>query len=181
MLDTQCAKFGSCDAPLCPLRASWLASGVWAPGEAMCTRHFTDGTPRWLKAQRRLAKRLAGVLCVGLFSVRMLEAIGKVTPATRGLSPDVADWLAAEATWCSGRKPLGPRGAPTDAQLAARAAFGDRRRKELLQTRDNTSGAAHDSCAVAECSLDTDSRRTILGAPGRLHHGTGDAVLPGDA
>lgn len=145
------ARNGTCDrcsAPLCPLDEQSVERGVWYPSEPICVRH--GQREKWLRVQKRLARRLAGVPDSGLFSVRMLEGLGAVGAATRGLSPDIADtdWPAAEAAWCAKRKPRTPR-VVTEAQREAgrTALFNWRKRQTRVDA--TTSGGACGSGAKA--------------------------------
>ena len=95
-----CPHFDSCEAPLCPKQPSTVESGIWYPGEPVCSLR---GVPHWVKVQRRLARVVGeGDGDRGFFSVRMLEALRRITPATRGADPDrpgaEENWLKARQT-----------------------------------------------------------------------------------
>lgn len=78
-----------------------LTKGQWFPGEAICQRHWgQEGTPAWIKRQRRLNRRLREVKDPGYFTVSMLKVLHGSSVRTRGIDPNSRQ---SEEAWISGR------------------------------------------------------------------------------
>ena len=92
-----CNLFEPCEspeAPLCPIQAITLRTGIWYPDEPICTaRQFQDIS--WIKKQKQIAA-LKLKAKDGFFTVRMLDTIHVVTGYLKGADPDEPD---AESKW----------------------------------------------------------------------------------
>jgi len=92
-----CNLFEPCEspeAPLCPLQATTIRTGIWYPDEPICTaKQFQDLS--WIKKQKQIVA-LKLKARNGFFTVRMLDTIHTVTGYLKGADPDEPD---AESNW----------------------------------------------------------------------------------
>ena len=93
-----CGLFEGCDAPLCPLQQNTVKSGLWYADEDICrARKFQSLS--WVKKQKRIAK-LGLTAQDGLFTVKMLNCLDRISKSLKGADPDDID---SEAKWLKQR------------------------------------------------------------------------------
>ena len=109
----QCPGYQGCAAPLCFVDKS-LAQACWYPGEPVCKLRQV---PKWIKIQRRITKVLGirkdadnGQERYGAFTVKMLEAVRRMTPQIRGIDTETE----AELAWLNKRHVSDVSGVITD-------------------------------------------------------------------
>jgi hypothetical protein len=84
---TTCTRFTTCSAPVCPLDGR-PESASWFPHEPICSsRQATKGL-KWIKIQRKIARKTNNSNDIGYFTAEMLRITKRVTPKTTGINPD---------------------------------------------------------------------------------------------
>ena len=85
MNPTDCHRFDSCSAPICPLLG---CSGIWYPDEEICQAREYNHEP-WIRNQKKIARKVRNKDFY--FTKEMLERNCIITTATEGLDPDKSD------------------------------------------------------------------------------------------
>jgi hypothetical protein len=83
--DEPCSIAYRCNAPLCPMDIDDFAT--WYPNEDICTRRIF-GKLKWLKTQRKIARRTNKSADIGYFTHEMLCHMTKITRRVSGVDPD---------------------------------------------------------------------------------------------
>jgi hypothetical protein len=82
-----CKSFTTCSAPVCPLD-SHIEDASYFPHEPICSsRQATKGL-KWIKTQRKIARKTNNSSDIGYFTHEMLRTTKRVTPKTTGIDPD---------------------------------------------------------------------------------------------
>ena len=154
MTTNECHRFNSCSAPLCPLDPQSLEFGIWFPTEDVCARRFADGTPRWVKLQRRIQRKVGRTYEIGYFTHKMLEVCGKVGAGIRGINPESLNQDKRIAAWISARRLVPQKGPMSQEQKTtlrerlskARA----KRKRDLLMCRNKAIHSESNSGTMSE-------------------------------
>jgi len=96
MKSTDCKKFNTCEAPICPLDQESLEKCSWFPDEDICTR---TPYPLWIKQQKKIVKKCKNPDRYFIFKMLNINFI--VGKGIEGLDPDLEErpqlrkWLKA--------------------------------------------------------------------------------------
>ncbi|MBW1711517.1 MAG: hypothetical protein JRJ73_16950 [Deltaproteobacteria bacterium] len=99
MTNTECKRYDTCNAPLCPFDDQSLKHGIWYPDEEICGMR-THATLPWIQNQKKLVKKTGRA--DRYFNHQMLERNCIIRKGIEGLDPDQAEeqyqlkkWLKA--------------------------------------------------------------------------------------
>ncbi|RJR46271.1 MAG: hypothetical protein C4576_11315 [Desulfobacteraceae bacterium] len=98
MTASNCRKYDTCNAPLCPLDEQSLKCGIWYPDEEVCAIRDYVALP-WVQSQRKILMRAGRT--DRYFTLSMLERNCIVKGGIEGLDPDETEepqlkkWLRA--------------------------------------------------------------------------------------
>lgn len=98
MIPSDCRKYDTCNAPICPLDEQSLKCGIWYPDEEVCPVRDYVALP-WVQSQRKILKRAGRT--DRYFTLSMLERNCIVKGGIEGLDPDEVEapqlkkWLGA--------------------------------------------------------------------------------------
>jgi len=109
---TDCPRFDSCSAPLCPMSEESQRDCAWFPDEEVCKLAQYAGAVMATR-QRRIAKVTRRDPGRGCFTAAMLRHPCVVKPGIQGLDPETPITEERERAWIAGRASTKttPRGA----------------------------------------------------------------------
>ena len=93
--DPPCSIYNRCSAPICPLHD--ISKAIWYADEPICSKREFSTTEKFIKVQRRIAKKTKRNTDAGFFTKDMLNSIGGVTSKIRGTDPSTGFRVRAAA------------------------------------------------------------------------------------
>ena len=81
-----CSMYNRCSAPCCPLHD--LTKSIWYANEQICRKQEFTTVHKFIKTQRKIARRSGQNPDIGYFTYDALCNMGRIYRGIRGANPD---------------------------------------------------------------------------------------------